>query len=105
MNTYEPTGDWVLALALSIATLATLAIVCLDRHETRRDRRQDRAEKRCVAADRHPVQPRRRTPAARCPKCQFLVAYERHPQGRDDALALHAAYECANRPAVRRHHQ
>lgn len=79
-------------IAVSLAVITAMLVVVA--WAERRDRQ--------AAKLRHPAYPDappRRLLATRCAACLMPVRYERHPYGRDDALALHAAYECAGQLA------
>lgn len=84
MTTIEAIALGWIAVTLSILTALLIVAACTER----RDRRE--------AKVRHPVaQFIPRSVAIFCGPCGGLIRYQQHPQGRDDAVALHAAYECA----------
>ena len=87
------------ALVLLLAGFAPLAVAALAMVLIRLTSARRRTTRRGGRALR-PVPPEpanlRPRAAVRCPRCHQLVAYEHHPEGRDDALRLHY-YDCGTR--------
>ena len=82
-----------LGACIALMAIVVVVLVCLDANDDR-----PKPAPGNYQPNQHPAE---RAPAVRCPACGTAVRYHHHPQGRQDALNLHTAYECAAAPAHR----
>lgn len=88
-------GAVILAASVTFSTLLVAVLVFAG---WRRDRRE-----RSATAARHPAgQSLPRRFALPCECCSHPIRYQVHPDGQEDAVALHLAFECEAQLAVRR---